>query len=95
MEGTFMDFMAALGTLAGSGLLGTVKKYTGILDGKIGSAIKPVQPLLVAAAGIGLPYLTQALGIGEVDPSVFITAPTATIAVVSAREATQRIRGKK
>lgn len=86
------DLLAALGVFAASAVLGTVKKYTAALDGRIGSAVKPLQPLLVAAAGIALPYATAALGIGSVDPSVFVTAPTATIAAVTLREAARRLR---
>lgn len=95
MESAFMDLISVLGVLAGSSLFGVVKKQTMALDGKIGKAVKPMQPALVMAAGVGLPYLTDALGIAAVDPSVFITAPTATIAVVTVRETAARIRGKK
>lgn len=95
MEAALMDLISVAGVLGGSALLGLVKKYTGTLDGKIGDFIKPVQPMVVMAAGIGLPYLSQALGIGEIDPQVFITAPSATIAMVSMREGSRRIRGLK
>lgn len=90
-----MDFISILGVLAGSSLLGGVKKYTRILDGKIGEIVKPMQPVAIMAAGIGLPYLTQALGIGAVDASMFVTAPSATIAMISMREGTRRLRGLK
>lgn len=76
-------------------LFGTIKSYTGILDGKIGSVIKPLQPALLTLAGIGLPMATQALGITDIDPAMFITAPTTTIAMVTMREGMLRARGKK
>lgn len=95
MEAALMDLISVLGVLAGSSLLGVTKKYTGILDGKIGNVVKPVQPVLIGLAGIGLPLLTNALGIAEIDPSMFVTAPSATIAMVSMREGSRRVRGLK
>ena len=95
MEAALMDFISMLGVILGSALLGLTKKYTHILDGKIGGIVKPLQPGLLMAAGIGLPYLTQRLGIGAVDASMFVTAPTATIAMISFREGTRRLRGLK
>lgn len=89
------DLISVVGVFGGSALLGLMKKYTSLLDHRIGKAIKPLQPTLVAVAGIGLPYLTSALGISSVDPSVFVTAPTATVAAVSLREVALRLRGKK
>lgn len=89
-----LDPMAALGAALGSFALGLVKKHTTVLDGKIGRAIRPLQPLLVASAGLGLPYLTQALSIGAVDPATFVTAPLTTILLVSARETKERILRK-
>ncbi len=90
-----MDFLSMLGVIGGSMLFGTIKSYTGILDGKIGSVIKPLQPALLTLAGIGLPMATQALGITDIDPAMFITAPTTTIAMVTMREGMLRARGKK
>lgn len=90
-----MDLISVLGVLGGSALFGVMKKYTGALDGKIGNVIKPFQPVAIMAAGIGLPFLTNALGIAEIDPQVFITAPSATIAMVSMREGSRRVRGLK
>lgn len=89
------DPFAALGAVLGSMALGMLKKHTHTLDGRIGGAIKPFQPLLVAAAGIGLPYLTQAIGIASVDPATFVTAPLTTLALVSARESYERLSGRK
>ena len=90
-----MDFLSMIGVLAGSALLGTVKSYTSALDGKIGKVIKPFQPVILTLAGIGLPMATQALGIADVDPAMFVTAPTTAIAMVSAREGMLRVQGKK
>lgn len=90
-----MDFLSILGVVAGSGLFGVVKGYTSLLDGKIGTVIKPLQPALLTLAGIGLPMATQALGITDIDPAMFVTAPTTTIAMVSLREGVLRARGKK
>ncbi|KKN37820.1 hypothetical protein LCGC14_0759640 [marine sediment metagenome] len=90
-----MDFLSMLGVIGGSMLFGTIKSYTGILDGKIGSVIKPLQPALLTLAGIGLPMAAQALGITDIDPAMFITAPTTTIAMVTMREGMLRARGKK
>jgi len=90
-----LDPFAALGAALGSMALGFLKSRTSILDGRIGSAVKPFQPLLVAAAGVGLPMLSAAIGIGAVDPMTFVTAPVTTLALVSAREGYERIAGRK
>lgn len=95
MDPTQLDPIAGLGALAGSVLFGLVKKYTGVLDGKIGRAVKPLQPVIVMAAGIGLPFLTSWLGIAPVDPAAFTTAPLTTVALISTREAWQRLSGKR
>lgn len=87
-----MELLTAVGALVGSMALGATKKYTGFLDGKIGAVIKPVQPLLVLGASFLLPKAAVALGIAPVDAAQFISAPTATLAVVSAREALKRLR---
>lgn len=87
-----MDLISAVGVFAASLGVGRLKSWTTALDGRVGAAIKPVTPLVVAAAGIGLPYLTEALGLAPVDPSVFVTAPTATVVAVTAHELAKRIR---
>lgn len=95
MEVALMDLVSAVGVLLGSLLLGGVKKYTGALDGKIGDVVKPLQPLLVATAGVVLPHVTGALGV-TVDPTQLVTAPTATLAAtvvtIGLREAAARVR---
>lgn len=95
MDPTQLDPIAGLGALAGSMLFGLVKKYTKLLDGRIGTAVKPLQPAIITAAGIGLPFLTSWLGIAPVDPAAFTTAPLTTVALVSTREAWLRLSGKK
>lgn len=90
-----MDFLSMLGVVGMSSLFGVVKSYTRAMDGKIGAVIKPFQPVLIALAGIGLPFLTQALGLGDIDPAVFVTAPTTTIAIIAMREGRLRAQGKK
>ncbi len=90
-----MDFLSILGVAGGSLLFGGLKELTSLLDGKIGKIIKPLQPALITLAGIGLPIAAQALGIADIDPAIFVTAPTATIVMVSIREAMLRVRGKK
>lgn len=90
-----LDPISALGALIGSALLGVVKKHTSALDGRIGSAIKPLQPLLVYAAGLGLPLAANALGIAPIDPAAFVTAPATTLALVSLREGYERATGRK
>ncbi|MGE0347390.1 MAG: hypothetical protein AB7N73_14940 [Gemmatimonadales bacterium] len=95
MDPQQLDPVSALGALGASALFGLVKKYTGLLDGRIGRAVKPLQPAIVTAAGIGLPFLTQLLGIAPVDPAAFTTAPLTTVALVSTREAWQRLSGAK
>lgn len=92
MELALVDLLSAAGVFVASALFGTIKSRTSALDGKIGAFVKPVQPLLVAVAGIALPYASAALGIGTVDPSVFVTAPTATILAVTMRETAARLR---
>lgn len=95
MDLSQLDPIAGLGALAGSALFGLVKKYTSVLDGKIGRAIKPLQPVVVMGAGIGLPFLTNWLGIAPVDPAALATAPLATVALVSTREVWRRLSGQK
>lgn len=95
MELALVDLISIIGVSLGSLLLGVMKKYTAILDGKIGGVVKPFQPILIMAAGIGLPLLTNLLGIGTIDPQMLITAPSATILVVSMREGSRRILGLK
>jgi hypothetical protein len=90
-----LDPIAGLGALGASALFGLVKKYTRVLDGKVGRVVKPLQPAIITATGIGLPFLTSLLGIAPVDPAAFVTAPATTIALVTAREAWQRLSGKK
>lgn len=92
MEMALTDLLSAAGVFAASFVLGQLKSRTAALDGRIGSFIKPLQPAIVVLAGVGLPTLTAALGIAPVDPSVFVTAPTATIAAVTFREAAERLR---
>ncbi len=90
-----MDFLSMLGVIGMSTLFGVIKSYTSALDGKIGKFIKPMQPAILTLAGVALPFLTQALGIADVDPNVFVTAPATTVAMISMREASLRIRKKK
>lgn len=86
--------VAALGAVGASTALGFVKSKTRLLDTWIGRKLKPVQPLVIYGAAIGLPYLVGALGIAPVDPEVFAAAPTATVATIAAREVLKRIRGR-
>jgi hypothetical protein len=97
METAIMDLIAIGGTLLGSLVLGITKKYTGVLDGAAGKLIKPVQPVVVLAAGLALPWLASKIGLvsGVPDASVFIAAPTATVITVALREALSRLGGKK
>lgn len=89
------DPIAALGAFGASLALGFVKRHTHALDGWLGRKLKPLQPALILAGGLGLPYLTAALGLATVDPATFATAPTATIATIVARETLRRVRGVK
>lgn len=86
-----VDFLSLLGAFGGSFVLGAAKKYTSVFDGTIGRAIKPVQPLLVAGAAMLLPRIGEALGIVSPDAAQFVSAPTATIIAVSAREGLRRL----
>lgn len=95
MESGFFNLATFAATFAASAALGFTKKYTSALDGSFGKIVKPVQPLLVTAAGIGLPLLANAIGIGQVDPNAFMAAPTATIVAVSLREVLKRLGGNK
>ena len=95
MDPSQLDPIAGLGALGASALFGLVKRYTKVFDGKIGRAIKPIQPALVMAAGIGLPFLTSWLGIAPVDPAALATAPLATVVLVSTREVWLRVSGKR
>jgi hypothetical protein len=95
MQPSDLDPFASLGAVLGSAALGLLKAHTSILDGKLGAVVKPFQPLLVLAAGIGLPYATAALGIAPLDPTAFVTAPLTTLALISLREGWERAAGRK
>lgn len=90
-----VDVFAALGVALASAGLGFVKKYTTLLDNKLGAVVKPVQPLVIAAAGVALPWLSTYVDVGGLSAETLVTAPTSALLVVAAREATQRIQGKK
>jgi hypothetical protein len=95
MENALMEIFAVVGALGMSASLGFLKKYTGILDAKFGALVKPVQPVVVTAAALALPYLADILHITPVDAGVFIAAPTATIAAITLREVGKRITKPK
>ena len=94
MDTALLDVLAAGSAFLASAALGFTKKFTGALDGKIGTTVKPLQPLIVTAVGIGLPVLASALHLTTATPdaSTFVTAPTATILAVTLREVAARIR---
>jgi hypothetical protein len=92
MEGAFVDLLAAASAFGASFLLGTIKKAVGGADNAIVNFIKPVQPLVVGVAALGIPYLASAIGIAQVpDAATFVTAPTATVLAVTLREVTRRV----
>ena len=95
MESAVFNLGTWAATFAASFLLGATKKYTGLLDARIGAVVKPLQPLLLTVAGIGLPALASALGVGTVDPEAFVSAPAATLIAVTARETLRRLSGAK
>lgn len=87
LDTSVLDLVSAAGVFVASIGLGFVKKHTTALDGTIGRAVKPLQPALVFGAGLALPWLGAKLGLtGPIDPAVFVTAPTATLLAVTARE---------
>jgi hypothetical protein len=93
MEQAFGDLLAYGGAILGSLVLGFVKGPLGKADSAIVNLIKPVQPLIVGIAALGVPYLATALGLhGPVDPSVFVAAPTATVLTITAREVLARLK---
>lgn len=71
--------------------IGAVKKYTTLADTKIGTAIKPVQPVLALIGAVAIPFLAGKLHITAPDPQLFMVAPTATIIAIAAAEAQRRI----
>lgn len=89
------ELAATAGAVLGSLALGAAKKYTGVLDGRIGEAIKPAQPLLVLGAAVLLPWLGQQIGVVPPDPQQFLSAPTATVLTIAAREGLRRWTGGK
>jgi hypothetical protein len=94
LDPALFDLVSAAGAVGASLALGFLKTHTAALDGAIGKAIKPLQPAIVLGVGLGLPWLTARLGIaGGVDAAVFVTAPTATILAVTARELRRRVFG--
>lgn len=90
-----LDPVAAIGATLGSMALGFLKSKTTILDAKVGAFVKPLQPLLVATAGIALPYATDRLGVDPVDPETLVSAFATTLLLVTAREGFSRISGRK
>lgn len=89
------DPTAVSGAILASALLGGVKRYTTLADTWVGRKIKPLQPILVTAGAVGLPYLTSALGIGPVDADALVSAPAATILAITLREIARRVTGKR
>lgn len=86
-------------TIATTAILGATKKATNWTDTRFGKLIKPIQPLVVLAAGLGIPKLLGALHlISQVDTaavsSAFANAPAATVLSVAAAEIFARITKK-
>jgi hypothetical protein len=81
--------------LASSIVLAGAKKWTGVLDTKLGKVVKPLQPLLVLGLAVVLPKLGAATGIMPPDATQLVDAPTATLTAVVAREVLARVFGKK
>jgi hypothetical protein len=92
MDGAVVDLLALASAFGASFLLGAIKKVTGGADNAIVNFIKPVQPLVVGIAALGIPYLASAIGVASVpDAATFVTAPTATVLAVTLREVTRRL----
>lgn len=90
----FLELANLAAAFAGSAALGFVKSKTRVLDGKIGGFVKPIQPLLVYGAAVGLPLLASKIGLisGVPDAAAFIDAPLATLFTISAREGLARFK---
>lgn len=87
-----VDLTAWVTGLGASLVWGAAKKWTGALDTKVGHAIKPVQPVLVGALAVALPFLSNAIGITDLPPAdVIAAAPSAAIVGVTAREIFRRL----
>lgn len=86
-----------LGSVVGSAILGTIKKFTPIFDSSASQVIKPFQPILVTAFGILIPVLAQAFHF-TADPNAlttaFIAAPLGTILAITIREINAVISNK-
>lgn len=97
MEPTLIipDPTAVSGALLASALLGGIKRYTTIADTWAGRKLKPLQPLLITAGAVGLPYLSAALGIGPIDADALVTAPAATVLAITLREIARRVKGSR
>jgi hypothetical protein len=88
-----VDLLAFGAAFVASALLGFVKGPLGKADNAIVNALKPVQPLVVGIAALGVPYLAGVLGLREVpDVATFVSAPTATVLAVTFREVLARLR---
>lgn len=84
--------MVAAG-IASSFLLGAFKKVTGALDTAIGTAIKPLQPVLILGLTIALPMLGAALHLADVpSATVIATAPASTLLAIVLREIARRLK---
>jgi uncharacterized membrane protein YoaK (UPF0700 family) len=92
----FLNVWTALAAMLGVGVFAYVKKFTTLLDGKFTQWIKPVQPVVVAAASILLPIIANALHLVEIpDAALFASGPIATVILVALREIKERIIGNK
>lgn len=95
MEAAMADLISTVGVLGASAALELLKPRLARLDARVLNAVKPLQPMILALAGVALPMATAALGVEPVDPSVFITAPSATVVAVSLREVALRLQRRK
>jgi hypothetical protein len=81
--------------LVSSFILGTTKKLTGAADKVAFQAVKPFQPIIVAALSVALPLAANALGITNIpDAAVFASAPASSLLAIAARELALKLTPK-
>lgn len=85
-EGPLAELIALLSTTVTSLVLGFLKKYTNVMDGKWRSLIKPFQPIIVALFGSLIPMVVQWVGLDLGDPDLWVNGAFSALIVVAIRE---------
>lgn len=85
-----------IGSIIGSALLGTLKKFVMAEDSMILTMIKPFQPIIVTTIGVLVPVLAGLFHFDAASLSqALLVAPLGTIAAITLRELNAKLSTKK